>query len=53
MKTILGVFKNRSDAEHAIGGLREHSIADADISYVGGSGSDSTTVHTADGATVG
>jgi hypothetical protein len=53
MKTIIGVFKSRADAEQAVGGLREHNIADADISYVGGDADgDNTTVHTADGGEV-
>jgi hypothetical protein len=56
MKTIIGVFDNRAAAEQAIGGLREHGIADADISYVGGAGADgeidTTTVHTGDGESV-
>lgn len=51
MKTIIGVFNSRTDAERAIGALREHNIADADISYVGGSGDD-TVIHNADGTTM-
>ncbi len=50
MKTIIGVFNSRQGAEQAIGALREHNIADTDISYVGGS--DKVTMHTADGGEV-
>lgn len=46
MKTIIGVFNNKSDAEMAIGGLREHNIADSDISYVS---AHSETVQTVEG----
>ncbi|MDQ3018410.1 MAG: low temperature-induced protein [bacterium] len=53
MKTIIGVFKSKQEAEQAIGALREHSIADSDISYVGGSKDHSdTTVHNVDGSDV-
>lgn len=34
MKTIIGVFDNRTEAEAAVEDLRDLSIADADISYV-------------------
>ncbi len=49
MKTILGVFNTQAEAERAIGALREHHIADSDISYVGASGDGDTTVHDARG----
>lgn len=52
MKSIIGVFNNRTDAEQAVGGLREHNIADTDISYVGAAGDGDTTVQSADGTTV-
>lgn len=44
MKTIVGVFNNQADTERAIGALREHGIADDDISYVSTSGADNTVV---------
>jgi uncharacterized membrane protein len=38
MKTIIGVFEDRADAENAVQDLRDLHIADTDISYVSAKG---------------
>lgn len=45
MRTIVGVFNSQSDTERAIGALREHGIADSDISYVSTTSEGDTVVN--------
>jgi gas vesicle protein len=49
MKTIIGVFNTQAETERAIGALREHGIADNDISYVSTNSDGDTVINNSDG----
>jgi uncharacterized membrane protein len=49
MKTIIGVFDDRAEAENVVQDLRDLNISDTDISYVSASDSGSIQAHDAAG----